>query len=455
VLTSFDPLLFNGAQVPTCRTAACATLIRGTGNELNGIAVAGSTSRFGRAVNASDKNNFSPRLGVSWDPFKNGKTVVRAGYGFYYDQVLVGIFEQNAFVNPPFNNRATFSGAGVGFSNPSGGALGDLPVRDLIATSHDFRTPEIQQWSFGIQRQLFRNMVGELSYVGTKGDFLIRPNDINYPDPEDVNRVGLANANTVRPYLGYRRIQYRETSGKSRYHGMLSSMSYRFSTGVSLTASYTFSKNMTDATNDRDAVDLPQDPRNLRAEYAEARTSRPHMFSASYVYEFPWFLKDPNPWKRGFLGGWQIAGITDITSGQPVARVTSGASNVAATTGQYPDVVSDPNSGRAGTIDPVSGLPFIFDPSAFRAPLAGTYGNAGRAFARLQGRNQTNLTLTKNIHFDREDRVTLQIRAEAYNVFNHTQFTTIGTVLTTASTFGLPTAARLPREFQFGAKLLF
>lgn len=455
VLTSFDPLLFSGAQVPQCTTAACATLVRGTGNELNGIAVAGSTSRFGRAINASDKNNFSPRVGIAWDPFKNGKTVVRAGYGFYYDQVLVGIFEQNAFVNPPFNNRATFSGAGVGFTNPSGGALGALPVRDLIATSHDFRTPEIQQWSLGVQRQLFRNMVGEISYVGTKGDFLIRPVDINYPDPEDVNRVTLANANTVRPFLGYRRIQYRETSGKSRYHGMLSSMTYRFSTGVSLTASYTFSKNMTDSTNDRDAVDLPQDPRNLRAEYAEARTSRPHMFSASYVYELPFFKQEPNAWKRGFLGGWQIAGITDIASGQPVARVVSGASNVAATTGQYPDVVSDPNGGKAGTIDPVSGLPFVFDPAAFRAPLAGTYGNAPRAFARLYGRNQTNLTLTKNIYFDKEDRFKLQLRAEAYNVFNHTQFTTIGTTLTTTSTFGLPTAARLPREFQFGAKLLF
>lgn len=455
VLTSFDPALYNRANAPTCRTAACAALIRGTGNELNGIAIAGSTSRFGEAISPSDKNNFSPRLGISWDPFKSGKTVVRAGYGLYYDQVLVGIFEQNAFVNPPFNNRATFSGAGVGFSNPSGGALGDLPVRDLIASAADFQTPMIQQWSLGIQREIRRNLVAELSYVGTKGDHLIRPLDINYPSPADVNRVGLANANTVRPFLGYRRIQWRETSARSRYHGMLSSLSYRFTSGVSLTASYTWSKTMTDATNDRDAVDFPQDPLNLRAEYAEARTSRPHIFSASYVYELPFFSKDPNAWKRGFLGGWEIAGITDLASGQPVARVVSGASNVAAIIGQYPNVISDPNAGLAGTIDPVTGLPFIFDPKAFAAPANGTYGNAPRAFARLFGRNQTNLTLTKNIYFQNEDRFKLQLRAEAYNVFNHTQFTGVGTTLTTTSTFGLPTGARLPREFQFGAKLVF
>jgi hypothetical protein len=455
VLTSFDPALYSRANAPTCRTAACGTLIRGTGQELNGIAIAGSTSRFGEAISPSDKNNFSPRLGISWDPWKSGKTVVRAGYGLYYDQVLVGIFEQNAFVNPPYNNRATFGGAGVTFSNPTGGALGDLPVRDLIASSPDFETPMIQPWSLGIQREIRRNMVAELSYVGTKGDHLIRPLDINYPSPADVNRVGLANANTVRPFLGYRRIQWRETTAKSRYHGMLSSLSYRFTTGVSLTASYTFSKNLTDATNDRDAVDFPQDPLNFRAEYAEARTSRPHIFSASYVYELPFFRKNPNAWTRGFLGGWQIAGITDIASGQPVARVVSGASNIAAVQGQYPNVVSDPNAGLAGTIDPVTGLPFIFDPRAFAAPAAGTYGNASRAFARLFGRNQTNLTLTKNIYFDNEDRWRLQLRAEAFNVFNHTQFTGVGTTLTTTSTFGLPSGARLPREFQFGAKLSF
>ena len=173
------------------------------------------------------------------------------------------------------------------------------------------------------------------------------------------------------------------------------------------------------------------------------------------MYELPFFRKDSNAWKRGFLGGWQFAGITDIESGQPVARVVSGASNVAATIGQYPNLVSDPNSGRAGQIDPVSGLPFIFDPAAFSAPLAGTYGNAPRAFARLFGRNQTNFTLTKNIYFYKEQGVRLQLRAEAYNVFNHTQFTGAGTTITTSSTFGLPTGTRLPREFQFGAKLSF
>ncbi|HEX8284724.1 MAG TPA: TonB-dependent receptor [Pyrinomonadaceae bacterium] len=456
VLTSFDPALYNRANAPACVTAACATFQRGTGDELNGIVRAGVNSPFGDSIYPSDKNNFSPRIGIAWDPFRKGQTVIRAGYGLYYDQPLVGIFEQNSFVNPPFNNSAAYTSAGITFSNPTGGAsLNALPNRALIASAPDFTTPIIQQWSLGVQHSLFRNAVGEISYVGTKGDHLIRPVNINFPQVAAVNSVGLANANTVRPFLGYSTINYRETSGKSRYHGMLSSLSYRFASGVSLTAAYTFSKNMTDATNDRDAVDIPQNPLNYRAEYAEARTSRPHIFSASYVYELPWFRKDSNPFKRALLGGWQFAGITDVTSGQPVARVLTVATVPAATaTGYYANLVSDPNAGRAGTIDPVTGLPFIFDPGAFAAPSAGTYGNAPRSFARLFGRNQTNFTLTKNIYFDREQGIRLQLRAEAFNVFNHTQFTGVQTVLGTAD-FGRPTGTRLPREFQFGAKLSF
>ncbi len=455
VLTTFDPSLYNRANAPTCVQAACTTFVRGTGNELNGIIRAGVNSPFGDAIYRADKNNFSPRIGVAWDPFKKGETVIRAGYGLYYDQPLVGIFEQNSFVNPPFNNSASYTSAGITFSNPSGGAsLNALPNRALIATAIDFTTPIIQQWSIGVQHSLFRNAVGEISYVGTKGDHLIRPLDINFPQPVDTNRVGLANANTVRPFLGYARITMRETSGKSRYHGLLSSLTYRFATGVSLTASYTFSKNLTDATNDRDAVDFPQNPLNYRPEYAEARTSRPHIFAASYVYELPWFRNDSNGFKRVLLGGWQFAGITDVQSGQPVARVgLAAAQPQTGLTGFYPNVISDPNAGLAGTVD-ATGLPYIFDPNAFATPAAGTYGSAPRAFARLFGRNQTNFTLTKNIYFSSEQGVRLQLRAEAYNIFNHTQLTGVGTVFG-ASDFARPTGARLPREFQFGAKLYF
>jgi carboxypeptidase family protein/TonB-dependent receptor-like protein len=452
VLTSFDPALFNRAAAPACATPACAALVRGTGNELNGIVVADQGSRFGRAVFPSDKNNFSPRLGIAWSPFADGKTVFRAGYGLYFDQVLVGIFEQSAFVNPPFNNRATYSGAGVTLANPTGGTLGALPIRSLIASAADFQTPEVQQWSLGVQRELFRNAVIDLSYVGTKGDHLVRDLDINQPDPADALRVGATNRNVVRPFLGYGSIAFRETSAISRYHGLLSSFTYRFSSRFSLSAAYTFSKNLTDATNDRDSIDRPQNPLNKRIEYAEARTSRPHIFSVSYVYELPFFSASDQAALRLLLGGWQASGITTITSGQPIPRVL--ADTGSEIRGNRPNLVGDPQAGLAGTTD-ASGLPYFFDPNAFAIAPDGTYGNAPRSFARGPGQNQTNLSLAKNFYFNSAQERYLQFRAEGFNIFNQTQFTGVGATLATTSTLGRPTSTRLPREFQLALKLYF
>jgi hypothetical protein len=452
VLTSFDPALFNPASAPACRTTACAALVRGTGNELNGITVADQSSPFGRAVFPSDKNNFSPRLGVAWSPFGDDKTVIRAGYGLYFDQVLVGIFEQSAFVNPPFNNRATYTGAGVTLANPTGGTLGDLPVRSLIASAADFQTPETQQWSLGVQRELFRNAVIDVGYVGTRGDHLVRDLDINQPDPADVLRVGTVTRNTVRQFRGYGSILFRETSAVSRYHGLLSSFAYRFTNNFSLTAAYTFSKNLTDATNDRDTIDRPQNPLNKRIEYAEARTSRPHVFAVSYVYELPFFRTSDQAALRLLLGGWQASGITTINSGQPIPRVL--ADTGSEIRGNRPNMISDPQGGLAGTAD-ATGLPYIFDPNAFALAPNGTYGAAPRSFARAPGQNQTNLSMAKNFYFDREQVRYLQFRAEGFNIFNQTQFTGTGASLSTPSQLGRPTATRLPREFQLALKLYF
>lgn len=477
IYASFDPALFNPARV-VCTTPACTSFDLSRTDPLNGIGIAGSTSRFGRQIAPSDKNNFSPRVGIAYSPrFESGigrflfgsenKTVIRAGYGFYYDQALVGIFEQAAFTSPPFSQLLSLTSTTanvVTFSNPSAGAPpGTLATRALIATANDFRTPEIQQYSFGIQREIFRNAVVDISYVGTKGDFLIRRRNINFQLPADIVRVTTANAGALRPFLGYSTITYIETSAISRYNGLLSSFNYRFGNGFTFTAAYTFSKALTDSTNDRDAVDDPQNPFNVSTEYAEARTSRPHVFSASYVYELPFFRNSHNTALRLLLGGYQISGITNLESGAPVPRVAV-SDTLSGQRGLYPNLISDPNGGLAGTVDPISGLPFIFDPNAFAAAPLGTFGNTGRSFARLPGRNQTNLSLVKNLYFNSERSRYLQLRAEGFNIFNHTQFTGVqgdgttfpvtGNVLT-QSTFARPSTTRPPREFQFAAKFYF
>ena len=376
-------------------------------------------------------------------------------------------------VNPPFNRRVSFTSSGTNIltlSNPTGTTPNAIAPPALQGTDPNFQLPETQQWSIGVQHQVFRNATIDLSYVGTKGDNLIRIVELNQPTPKAVADAGgtatVNVLNAARPFRGYGSITYRESSGRSRYHGMLSSFIYRFTSGSSVTLSYTWSKNLTNSTNDRDAVDIPQLYSLKETEYGVARSNRAHVFSAGYVYELPFFRRSDSALLRHTLGGWQVSGITQIQSGLPIARVLNISGTQFANTatnnglrGNRPNLVKDPNDGLAGTNDP-NGLPFIFDPTAFALPPDGTLGNAPRAFARLPTQNQTNLSAIKNWYFSKDREFRLQFRAEAFNVFNHTQFTSVGTVFDptlalTATTFGRPTAARLPREFQFGLKLYF
>ncbi|MEJ7862221.1 MAG: carboxypeptidase regulatory-like domain-containing protein [Pyrinomonadaceae bacterium] len=491
LLVTFDPTLYRPVNPATdCATAACTALITARVDPLNGIARAGVNSRFGDTIIPKDKNNFSPRVGLAYQPnFESGigrflfgsagKSVIRLGYGLYFDQPLVGIFENATFFTPPVNTAVGFTSTPtqvITFSNPGapfgGSVIGaTFPARNLGiggAIAPDFRTPESQVYSIGIQREVFKNAVVDISYVGTKGDHLIRPRNINFITPERAIAAGASattagNINAFRPYIGFTNITQYETTAISRYNGFLSSFNYRLQQGFTVTLAYTFSKTLTDSTNDRDAIDIPQNSFDARAEYAEARTSRPHIFSASYVYELPFFRKSSNSLVRLLLGGYQLSGITNIESGAPVPRVVISATDQAnGTRGIYPNAISDPRGGLAGTIDPISGLPFIFDPLAFEAAPIGQFGSLGRSFARLPGRNQTNLAVSKQFYFNKERTVYLQLRAESFNLFNTTQFTivsaarpTSGTNILRDSLFARPNSTRLPREFQFGVKLYF
>ena len=495
VESSFIPSLYSLSKVPTCANFACTSLVRGTGDALNGIAVAGSTSPFGNTIVPKDKNNFSPRVGITYSPnFEKGlgrtlfgaqnKTVFRAGYGFYYDQIATFLYQDPTTPNRPYNNRATYtstSTAIVTFTDPTAGNQGNLPVIALGGVSPDLKSPEIQQYSVGMQREIFKNAVIDISYVGTRGDHLLRTRNINFVEPYRLFASRTTSTGTVvpvlpngqdapagctvgstgcinlyRPYLGYGNINVFETAAISRYNGLLTSFSYRFAKGSTLTASYTFSKTLTDFTNDRDGADAPQNPLNPSVEYAEARTSRPHIFSASYVYEIPFFNKLDNKFLKTVLDGFQIGGITNIESGPPISRVLGITTN-GGLRGNRANLIGDPTGGVTGSIDPVTGLPFLFNPAAFSTPALGTYGTSGRAIFRLPGRNTTSLSLSRYFYLNHDKNRYIQLRAEAFNVFNHTQFLCCSgnQNLAENSDTGLPSGARLPREFQFAVKFSF
>jgi len=453
VMTNFLPSRYVRANAPTCANAACTLINAGTGDPLNGIIVAGKTSPFGDAIYEFDKSNFQPRIGISWDPQSSGQSIIRSSYGVYYDQPLVGIFEQNAFTNPPI--VSTISLLNSRLSNPNAGATATTTgVVNLIGNGDDFKTPRIQQWNVGMTRQVYPRGAVDVSYVGTHGDHLIRPIDINYPNPADVLRLG--SVNLSRPYLGYGSITLRETTARSNYWGILSSFRHDGGAVGSLTLNYTLSRNQTDASNDRDAIDIPQDPNNLAVEYADARTDRRHIFTANYVYVLPFFRDSSNAVLKSVLGGWEISGITTINSGQPVPRISQSTNGFLR--GGRPNIVGDPAAGEQ------TAERYWFNPNAYAPSADGTYGNSVRSEFRQPGRNQTDLSLSKNFALGGARR--FQFRADMINAFNHTQWladpqangldNTCTISLTTCNpsndTFGQVLNARAPREIQLGFK---
>lgn len=451
VLTNFVPSLYNPALAPTLNAAG--SVVVGTGDALNGIVVAGQNSPYGSAIYETDKNNIQPRVGFSWDTASDGRTIVRGGYGIYFDQPLIGIFLQNAFVNPPFVSNPQVLNAQL--SNPGAGTSPTTrSVNNLIATGDPFDTPRTQQWNIGVQRQLYARGMIDIGYVGSAGDNLIQPVDINFPQPQDVVAIGVLNR--ARPYTGYGTINMRQTTAKSRYNGLLVGFRHDQGRAGLLSVAYTLSRTKTDATNDRDAVDLPQNPLDLAAEYAVARTDRTHVLTFNYVYELP-FFREADPLLKATLGGWQISGITQMWSGPPISRVVNGSTN-GNRRGIRVNQVSDPFANLPA--DTPGGV-YWFNPFAFAAPADGTYGTTGRAIFRLPGVHQWDVTLSKNWYPVQDLRV--QFRADFINAFNHTQFDPAAVQnvciaaadlsCTTGSNFGRITGTRAPREIQLGVRL--
>jgi hypothetical protein len=460
-LVTFDPSVYSAAAAPLFANPAGTLIDRTTGDLNVGVIQGGVNSPYGDGIYEFKKNSIQPRVGVAWDLSGEGATVLRSSFGVYFDQPLVGIFEQNSFTMPPIVNNITFTNPTL--ANPASGQTPTTTgLRTIQATSTDFENPRTIQWNVGVTRRLVSWATSEVSYVGSRGDNLIRPTDINYPDPAAVvalQTTVTGAVNPVRPYRSYGEIRMRETTARAKYHGLLTSTKLEGGRWGSATINYTLSRNQTDSTNDRDVVDIPQNPRDPDADYADARTDRRHIFNASFVHELP-FFRNSGGVTRAVLGGWQLAGIVNISSGQPVSRISVLTDNFRR--GGFADRIGDINAGERF----INGIPYWFNPDAFAPPAAGTFGNSGRAPFRQPGRHQWDLNLSKNFYF--ADTMRLQFRAEFINAFNKLQwladpnvagmdntctFSATAACSTASDRFGQILATRAAREIQLGLKL--
>lgn len=476
VLNNFDPAVYKTPTVPLIDPVTgnfLATSGFTAANYINGIifaqnACAGAKaiapvtcSPYGNDVNPNYSANFGPRIGFAWDPFKTGKTSIRGGYGIYYDRSLNGIWEQNAFTDPPLVQSALLFN--TSFDGPTSGTL-SAPVSPIAlhATGTPaFKTPYIQDWSFSVEREIAPNTMFQAAYVGSKGTELLGEWDQNQASVGARMANPAADVNTIRPYQGFAPLTNIAPMFNSNYSSLQVGLNRRVSNGLTLGVAYTWSKALADNSSDRSSA--PLDSYNFENDYGPASYSAPQIFIVNYVYDLP-FFKGQHGLIGKTLGGWEVSGITSFEAGTPVTVFQfndpfNAADYASATPGVFPGGIGIDPSVVTPRPDRMAGAPMAgpgtvaewFDTGSFKDAI-GHFGTSGRGVFTGPGLNNWDIALMKN--FKISERVTAQIRGEFFNAFNHVSFNSVDN-FTDDTTFGRLNGDHLPRNIQLGAKLYF
>ena len=415
------------------------------------------TAGVPRSGYETDKNNLAPRVGLAYTLTDEGTTVLRAGYGVYYDQSALAPGE-GLYFNQPYFNLSLFFPLGPGqFITLSDPFPQNFPVQlpgTALAFQRDLRTPYMQHWNVNVQQQLGRGRVLEVGYVGSKGTKLVTARDINQPAQATPAQPNL------RPNPFFADINLIESRANSNYHSLQTRLQQRLTQGLSLLASYTFSKSIDDASNFFTSAGDPNFPQNsydLRQERGRSNFDVRHRLSVSYSYDLPFgrgrrFASDAGLVST-LLSGWQTNGVVTLQSGRPftvallsdIDQSNTGRSNLGFGANDRPNVTGDPNAGGRTPER-------WFNPAAFAFPAFGTFGNSGRNTVVGPDYRNVNASLVKNTRLT--EALNLQLRAEAFNLFNRPNFDLPDNFLG-SPTFGQIRSAQSPRHLQFGVKLLF
>jgi len=471
-MTNFDPSRYDPSQAVTILSNGNIDPTKG-GNRFNGLVRAGggipadelgrvSTSAAALAlVPAGAPRGFydpasklAPRFGFAYDPWGDGKTSIRGGFGMFYDKVEGNlIFGQ---INlPPFINTPQFENGNL--SNISGGTPSALaPLAAISAIDPNLKISYSMNYSAGVQRELPKGFFVEATYVGNQGRHLIRQPDLNAipfdalvaNQPPGPN----ANLNTLRKYKGYTNINYRLSDATSTYNGLQLYVVKRKG-DLELTGAYTWSRNLTDTSGNGDGLDVGEDPFNRHYNYGPATFDRRHIFVATYDYHIP-FLRSKKGVEGAILAGWEVSGITRFQSGAPFTP--TGNTAIGTRRADYlggPVLLSNP--GPDGWINPAAFAP---------APL-GRRGNAPVGI--ITGPNLQTWDFSMRKQFRLTERFNLRFQADMYNAFNRANFrapdVAFGNCTVTATSqcapsngaFGKIGTTGPARNIQFGLRLDF
>lgn len=462
------------------------------GLDLRGTLSFVNTGGLPRLSAEPDRNNFSPRVGFAWTV--TPKTVVRAGAGLFYAS-LTGVGTGSAGFGisgfqaatsmltsldglTPFNTLSDPYPNGL--NQPTGSSLGAATLlgQPVMFFNRGNRMPYSGQWNLNIQRELAGSVVFEVGYMGTRGNRLGNTREFNQlPDSAlalgDALRqqvpnpffgqieVGplaqrtVARAQLLRPFPHFQAVQSQnENWSSSNYHALSARLEKRYSRGLTVLGSYTFSKMMDYGTGPFAGEELGggnaafQNWNNLEAEWSPSTLDQTHRLTVAAVYELP-FLREQQGVAGKLFGGWEISGIGSFFSGGPLG-VTSAVNNTFAQgggqrpnwTGESPKL-EDPRPER------------WFDTSQFSNPAPYTFGSAPRTFngLRSDSTRQVDLSLLKTTGIT--EKLRLQFRAESFNLTNTTRFAPPNTVFGNAQFGVVNSMGNQPRVIQFALKLIY
>ena len=401
-----------------------------------------------------DKNNWAPRLGLAWSLGNRGTTVLRAGYGVYYDQSSLAPGEGLYFNPPYFDFKLYFPLPGLPLTlyDPFPSFFPFAVPASALGFQRDLRSPYLQQWNFDVQQQIGQSRIVEFAYVGSKGTKLISARDINQPLPSPTPNP--------RPVPQFADINFLESRSNSTYQSFQLRFQQRLDHGLALLASYTCAKSLDDASSffssDGDP-NFPQDSYDVRAERGRSNFDVKQRVAVSYSYDIPLGKGHSRfgggGWVSTVFGGWQTLGIWTFQTGRPFTvallpafdNSNTGQSILGFGANDRPNLISNPTLSNPTPEK-------WFDTTSFSLPPTGSFGNSGRNILDGPGQQIVNVSLLKNTMLT--EGVTLEFRAEAFNFFNHTNFN-LPDIFFGSPTFGSISSAQNPRLIQFGLKLMF
>jgi hypothetical protein len=438
----------------------------------------------------SDKNNFAPRIGFSWQPLPNSRRmVVRGGYGIYYDRANSRLLNNqildfpyytlaqafltpiaNPFVQVPqpssfplaFTNAAVFPFGGPPALMPQAPTLvsplgiAEVSANGIYPDIHDFRTPYIQQYSFGVEDEFAHNWMLDLSYVGSAGRKLYRLADLN----QAVVQTPVGPVGAFSPGLSSLAVQgfgvhVMQSSSDSSYSSLQASVTKRFSHGLQFLAAYTWSHSLDDysgdptGTSDVTVVPGNQAPGFLN-NHASSDFDRRERFVFSGIYDLPKFYKGSSGFARQAANGWELASILTLQSGTPFSVLTNDTAFVQARA----NAVAGCDPALSGSVE--SRLSKYFNTACFTpapATAAGGFGNSGRNI--LRGPNQKNVDISIVKYFPVTEQVKVEFRSEFFNAFNLVSFANPINLLSSAANGQIVETSTGPRVIQFALKLSF